>query len=205
MKKLFFIFVLATLILISSNFVSACIGLPKIETKRGCNLFYEGHLYINEEGQERLDWKNETHMLNFLEAEKNRCGFNENDIEIIKDFIINGYSVKEQTDNEYNDFFEMAEKANEGRPENCLAYLAVYRNSSWTGYIKTGYAYGGDDSCAAMSCSGVSANVLWNELEYIPPPGDTGIGAQSYTFYYILAIIIIILSILFFAIKLRKK
>ena len=69
-----------------------------------------------------VDYRKESAVLNQLNEINIQCNCLTDDIEIIKDYVMNGYSVKEQTDEEYNLFLEEVKKANEGRLKDCSLF-----------------------------------------------------------------------------------
>jgi hypothetical protein len=183
--------------IILGSSVYACISIPKVETKSNCEISFEPR------ANETYVWKNETYVLEILNARSKECLLDENDIQILKDFVINGYSVKEQTDEEYRAFFEAAKEANEGRPENCLAYEAIHRNDSWTGYVRTGLLYQNGE-CIAPECGGGSANIIWNDLEY--GISRTPLVNQITSNFYLMAFLaLVVLVSIFLYIKRKSK
>lgn len=188
-----------------SSPVYGCIALPRFETKTGCDL--------------RLDFKDEQQTTRYLESEKEHCGLNidNEDIEIIKNFVVNGYSVKEQTGEEYDSFLEEVRLVNKSRPENCLAYLAVYKKEKWTGYIGTGYTYTKDGRCLVTTCSQAVANVLLNDLTPAPiseaQESSSGLPTQVHELkkvtersrYQVIAALSILLITLFAFINLKRR
>jgi hypothetical protein len=176
--------------IILGSSVYACISIPRVETKNNCEISFER-------------WTNETYVLEILNARSKECLLDENDIQILKDFVINGYSVKEQTDEEYRAFFETVKKANEGRPENCLAYEAIHRNDSWTGYVRTGLLYQNGE-CIAAKCGGGSANIIWNDLEY--GISETPLVNQITSNFYLMAFLaLVVLVSIFLYVKRKSK
>jgi hypothetical protein len=118
MKKILFLFVILLLIFLSS-LVSACINFPIVETKHG---------------NFSIDEFNETKIIEkFNSYNSNNNIFNENDIIILKNFIINRYSVNEQTDEEYKLFLKQVKKTNK-RWFCGKIYGNVTREDRWTGY-----------------------------------------------------------------------
>ena len=169
-------------ILIFSEIGLACIRIPSIEFKNeSCNIDFKPEEY-----------RNETAVLNILNEKKLSCNLNEDDISILKDYIISGYSVKEQTDEKYNLFLKEANDANFGRPDDCLAYQAVYHRSKWTGYVETGYAYSGG-SCAVPLCGGAISKVLWNDLS-----------ASQSPYFYIFLLILVAIIVIAFIYKIKR-
>lgn len=203
-KKIYFISIILVSIVLFialSNSVYACISIPSLELKNSRMPNREKIFFV--------EYKNETAVLYQLNEVNSQCNcLRDEDIEIIKSFIMNGYSVKEQTNDEYNFFLEKVRNANKGRPESCLAYLAVHRNDSWTGYVKTGYMYE-NGKCIAATCSGAVANLLWNDLnnteEQKGREGKEKIEKQQNSYCIIIAVIIAIIIILLVSIILNKR
>jgi len=136
-----------------SNPALACIPVTTLQVKnKSC--FIQFYL------------KNETELNNILKDKKEICGLNEEDLMIIKDYVLNGYQVKEQTEEEYASFLKEASQANNLRPKDCLVYSAVSHKGRWTGYMETGNAYSTKTKmCAASECLGGSGNIIWNDLQ----------------------------------------
>jgi hypothetical protein len=126
---------------------------PIIETKTNCTVEFNFENY-----------KNETAVLEILRNKKELCNLSENDFPILKDFVVSGYSVKEQTYEEYTAFLKEAEQANFGRPNDCLEYEAVSHKGRWTGYVKTGYTYTKEYGCVVVPCFSPTVNIIWNDL-----------------------------------------
>jgi hypothetical protein len=181
-KQFLIIFFLGSLIF--SEIGLACIRIPSIEFKNeNCNVEFKFEEY-----------KNENVVLNILNEKKLSCNLNTDDIFILRDYVISGYSVKEQTDEEYNLFLKEANNANSGRPDDCLAYQAIYQRDRWTGYIETGYHYDAINGCAVPLCGGSpSVNIKWNDLSTSQSP-----------YFYIYLIILLFVIIIAFIYKLRK-
>jgi hypothetical protein len=109
-----------------------------------------------------MDYKNESKVIEMLSS----MNLSDLDIKIVKNFVLNGYSIIEQTDEEYASFLSQANEKNERRPSDCMAYSAVYRNGTWTAYIMTGNAYSKKlGECAYPNCAGANANLKWNSLK----------------------------------------
>ena len=204
-KKIYFISIILVsfivFFIVFSNPVYACISIPSLELKNSGMPNREKIFFV--------EYKNETAVLYQLNEVNSQCNcLRDEDIEIIKSFIMNGYSVKEQTNDEYNLFLEEVRNANKGRPESCLAYLAVHRNDSWTGYVKTGYMYE-NGKCIAATCSGAVANLLWNDLnnteEQKGTEGKEKIEKQQNSYCIIIAVIIAIIIILLMPIILNYR
>lgn len=166
------------------SLASACISFPGIELRQNStysnNIFFEG------------GYRNESAVLEQLNMNKDLAGLSDEDIQILKDFIINGYSVKEQTDDEYNLFLEEAEKANAEAPSNCPVYGAVSHKGRWTGYIWTGNVVNDVGMCGPKErCAGALANIIWNDLKE-----NVG-NVKSYAVYYwiIGALVVIMVSV----------
>jgi hypothetical protein len=151
MKKL--ILPISLFILIGlMGFVSACITLPKFESKN-CNFSYEVH---NESGV--------TELLNNRTAE---CSFNSEDIRILKDFLDSGYLIKEQTIEEYSVFLEKAKTDNQRRGCNIAHYKAVHHEGRWTGFITDYSVDESGEECAVNTCGtvlGILPNIFENDL-----------------------------------------
>ena len=171
-------------ILLFSNIAFACISIPFIESKNeNCNVQFRFE-----------DSRNESAVLNILNEKKSSCNLNNEDISILKDYVINGYSVKEQTDEEYALFLQEANKANFGRPDDCLDYQAIYHMGRWTGYIKTGYHYDAIGGCAVPLCGGSpSTNIKWNDLTSSQSP-----------YFFIFLLILLFVIVVAFVYKIRK-
>jgi len=130
--------------------ISACISYPTFEGKN-CNISF-------------LNYFNKTEVNNLLNTNIEKCIFTDDDIPILVGLISNGYSVKEQTDSEYEKFLTKAEKDNSERPSDCLDYKAVARNNTWTGYVRTGSMYSKEHGCVMAKCAGTTVNLIWNVL-----------------------------------------
>ena len=157
MKAKFILLISTISLILFSTSVFACISIPNIEFKKECPYSHFEFYNDNESISEQI---------NRIQNECN-ISLTNDDIEIIRDFITNGYSIKEQTQEEYNQFLETANEANNGRPEECLAYKAVsYNGERWTGYIRTGYAFSETGGCAVPLCGGSpNINIIWNDLK----------------------------------------
>ncbi|MFQ6010518.1 MAG: hypothetical protein ACE5J7_05390, partial [Candidatus Aenigmatarchaeota archaeon] len=149
MKKL----VLATMfaLVIMSQAAFACISEPKVEAN-AC-----GEFTI-------MMFSEESEVDAVLASQKDICELADQDIQVIKEFVMNGYSVIEQTDEQYAVFLEQANTANSGRPDDCLAYEAVAHRGRWTGYLETGYAYDSEYGCAVPLCTNIAYSAKWNDL-----------------------------------------
>ncbi|MBS3099976.1 hypothetical protein J4463_02055 [Candidatus Pacearchaeota archaeon] len=142
-------------LILSSSLVFACISFPKIETKNGCNLNLDYDTY-----------QNESAIILLLNQNKDACGFSDEDIPVIKNFVINGYFVMEQTQEEYEIFLEEVKKQNE--QIGCtLHYKAVAHEDRWTGYVtgRENAEDGAGNPCPVPTCSsGALVNLIWNDL-----------------------------------------
>jgi len=132
------------------------------------------------------------------------------DIEIITEFITNGYSVIRHTDAEYNEFLENAISVNEDK-NTCDYYSAVAHRNGWTGYafgINANKTLGCLDQQIRTSCGAVKVNILWNELpeskmnvtEEITPgeylermPGGSGCSGMCRTAVFVIVALVLIL------------
>lgn len=155
-SKIYLLFGLFLLI-INLNFISACISFPIIETKsKSCD-------------QQMISSYNESEIRE--ELIYYRCFNNENDsnINTVIDFIKNGYSVKEQTNEEYQLFLNNAKKKNKGWWCGDI-YSAVSRKGDFTGYImgkKERMIFWIPCPKAQLfkGCSGGPYNIVWNDLK----------------------------------------
>lgn len=142
-----------------SNIGFACRDVPMIEGAGNCVVFYEGYM----DGAD-MELRNLTHIEEYLKIQREICNFSDQDIGIVSDFLVIGYSVKLQTSGEYSNFLSEVQKANYGLPSYCLTYLAVHRNASWTGYAKGGCTFDIESqSCSCVPCIGGPAEILWND------------------------------------------
>lgn len=190
---LILVFAFSLVILLNSAF--ACISPPTIKTKSGCELSYEGYDWYDPiKDNSYFSLNNETHIFNFINEKKEECNFSEEDVNILTDFISNGYSVIEQDEEEYKIFLDEANKANKERPEFCLAYEAVAHRGRWTG-LQTGSMYV-NGSCVRALCGGGLKNIIWNDLK-----------KQVYISLWIKIVGLVILAcvILFILLQFRKK
>jgi len=152
--------VLLTFTLLVSS-AQACISFPSLELK--------SDLVDNQANimSFRENYNDETAVLAQLSDINDLCScLTADDMDVIKDFVVHGYSVKEQTNEEYVLFLEEVKQTNDGRPDDCLSYQAVSHNSDWTGYIATGSVYDEVRGCAVPTCGGGQpiVNLLWNDL-----------------------------------------
>jgi len=219
-------FILSAILLLSliafSSTAYACISFPHLDLKsedvdNQANImsFYEN------------TYNNETAVIDQLNEINNQCTcLTDDDINIIKEYIMNGYSVKEQTEEEYSLFLEEARKANEERPEDCLAYGALHHRNGWTGYTHSGAEYDKElGQCIVPLCGGGSPqiNAEWNDLvsEIIPDnqedlqigneqgditekvDGNIAKPKQPNYIYFVIPIALIL--IIYFILKFRKK
>ena len=69
-----------------------------------------------------------------IRAKLSEMNLSEDDINIITGFIINGYTVQEQTLDEYNEFLYYAEQINKN-PKSCYVFKAIAHKGRWTGAI----------------------------------------------------------------------
>lgn len=183
MKKLF-IMVFFIAIFFAVSFSSACVSFPKIETLNNCTLELESN------------YNDEVEVLSYLNQNKDKCSIQNSEISDLKDFIINGYSVKEQSQEEYLLFLEEAEELS--NKTGCSEYyLAVARKGRFTGYVLA-YKSGGINGtiCPAPSCKSVSANIIWNDLNTNQTITEIAEVKTSKLPYFILSIIIILIIIL---------
>ncbi len=131
---------------------NACVSFPEIHMKNGCVISFD---------QESS--KEEMAVLSKLRADKERCGLNESDTAILTDYVLNGYSIKEATDEEYQVFLQETKRANARLPKDCLAYEAVSHRGRWTGCVETGLLYHLGE-CLTPKCVGASVQIRWNDL-----------------------------------------
>jgi hypothetical protein len=191
-------FILTPFLLISILFfigyAHACISFPQIKTKSNINI-----------GLDYDNYNNYSAITELLNSKKTILNLSDSDMTILSEFVINGYSVKEQTDEEYVIFLEEAEKQNNITPEGCGVsyYNAVTHNGRWTGYILSEkYPTNMDwDNCPQSNCIGGGAvtNIIWNDLV----PKNTE--ANDYSKYYYFGAVILIVILVFLILKTRKK
>lgn len=146
-------------------------------------------------------WFDEELRNEFLFADKfdilkDVCGLTDSDVSILKDYISNGYTVKEQTDEEYSLFLNEANKANEWRPNTCLDYVAVSHRGKWTGFMRSGIEYR-NGQCLITKCGsfGGVSKIIWNDLPSL----------TKRTYAYIIVPILAISLIVFLVLRFRKK
>lgn len=137
--------------------------------------------------------------------------FTAKDVEVIKNFILNGYVVTKQSDTEYASFMENATNTNlEWLKAGCgLNYVAVARNGTWTGYIMNFSAtpgFQGPYICAQQSKCAITflpVHVLWNDL---PPPTALQWSDAVQKYWWLgLFIIVVLLAIVFLRNHLRPS
>ena len=153
------------------------------EIKFNCNnIVFESYQIINK-----------SFVLELLNSGKEACGLNNEDIDILSEFIFNGYSVKEQNDDEYSDFLSYIKAYNQNSSNKCQEYDAVYHKRIFTGYHKQDKFPDSNGLCNIMKrCGGsVSLNMIWNDLSFFNNNGKKPI-------YFIAGIIILILLILIY-------
>jgi len=121
---------------------------------------------------------------------------NNAEIEIITEFIVNGYSVEEMTQEEYQVFLIRAKQINND-PKNCDLYRAIVYKGRWAAYILDRKQ---NQYCPVIKCPTMVFNVLWNDLA---TEKEQKKFQFQYLFYLILSILIILMIVLF--LKIRKK
>ena len=192
------ILVLALAFAVFSGPVQACIGTQHIEGKSGCKFTFS---YDRE--NETLVFHNVNPTMPPAEAAKYYCNLieenlDEEDMRILMGYISSGYSVKEQTQEEYAQFLQQANDENAKRPSDCQAYLAVAHEGRWTGYVATGYVYQPEWGCAAMKCGTGAFDIKWNDLK------DLIQSPVRLSLYPFLGIVLIAGIVLYMALKKRK-
>jgi hypothetical protein len=176
MKKniLFLSIILISIFLITN--ISACISYPRLETKNNCDLNLNSqYYYLLKENNTWNSYFNESMLVSELNNVKVKCSFSDSDVQTIKDFFKNGYSIKEQKDSEYNSFLETARIENEKK--DCgNNYSAIAKIGKFTGYvIKLKEKDEKGNICPMtlannIDCpSGVVANIIWNDILPISP------------------------------------
>ncbi len=134
----------------------------------------------------------------------------DNDIEIIADFLANGYSVIRQTEDEYKTFLENAIAVNNNL-STCDYYFAVARRGNWTGYI---FSHESSKTLACEraprpKCANVFTNIIWNDLPAAPPTGPKAQPSmqleQLNYLYFIVSLVILSMVIVFLILRFRKS
>lgn len=188
-QRIISVFAFLPLVVFVGSCVFACVSFPEIGTKNNCTLAVVDF----------ADYRNETVILGILNNQKESCGFNSGDINIIKDFIINGYSVNEQTLNEYQRFLKEVKVQN--NKSGCTAYYpAVTHIGGWTGYIldsRVKDEFGND--CPLPDCTGASIKIIWNDL--LPTVNSK----QDYSKYYYWVVLGVVFILLILIMKIIKK
>lgn len=218
MKTKFILLVAIFSFILFSSSVLACISSPYIETKNnstvqipiesyvdttGRNVSYQTS-YCNKVWFDLGEYGNETLVINRLNSLKEGCGFSTSDVSFLTEFVINGYSVKEQNDQEYEIFLQEANQSNQGRPNDCLDYLATSHKDRWTGFIRSGRDYRNGE-CIRYKCSNVFVNIIWNDLLPIGNNLNDSANKQDYSKYYYFGAVIVIIFLIILIIKFRKK
>lgn len=155
-SKILLLFLFGFAIFFSLNFVIACISYPTIETQNG-------NFSVGEYNETKI-----IEALNYYKTNYNKFNLDDNDLIILTNFIKNGYSVKEQTDEEYQVFLKSAKKKNKGWW--CGNYYnAVARKGDWTGYIigqreRTIFWIPCPKVTLFKNCAAGYSNIVWNDL-----------------------------------------
>ena len=151
MKKLILpmlVFILIGLI----GVVSACITFPEFKSKT-CNFSYNVH--------------NESEIITLLNNKTAECSFSSVDFGILKDFLTNGYTVREQTDEEYASFLEQVIIDNEKEGCAFAKYKAIFHKGKWTGTINDASVDESGEGCPVPTCgimASILPNIVWNDL-----------------------------------------
>ena len=185
------LFLTALLLTGLAGTASACVFYPQADYGEGCKIAFD-------EG-----YRNATAVLGILGENGGRCALAADDIAVLKDFVINGYSVESQDDERYRAFLQEAASANAARPVDCQDYLAVARNGRWTGYVRSGLGYN-NGQCITYRCSGPVAQILWNDLEYaLPGEGPSTTSAPPAWMAYLI-VAVVMTGLFLYMLRLRK-
>ena len=121
----------------------------------------------------------------------------------LKEYVENGYSIKEQTNSDYQNFLEEVKRVN-AEKECGKYYKAVARKGAWTIYV-VDYREKDESgkSCPQPNadCASAGYNIIWDDLF----TKNERIQSNNYwqIFYSFLIVIVLVLIILFFIY--RKK
>ncbi len=175
-----------------AGIASACVFYPSVSGGDGCSIGFDEK------------YRNATAVLELLGDNSGACGLTGEDIAIIKEFVINGYSVERQDDESYRAFLQEAADANAARPADCQDYLAVARNGGWTGYVKSGRGYE-NGQCITYRCSAPVAQILWNDLvPTAPGEGSSTVSAPPAWMAYLM-VAVVMTGLFLYMLRLRKK
>ena len=108
-------------------------------------------------------YSNESSIRSTLSSSSEKLNLSAQDIDTITGYVLNYYSVKQQTREGYQDFFDEAVRLNSLRPEDCPVYLAVSFNNGWTGYSRSGMIFS-ENECNDVSDTPPAPNLIWNDL-----------------------------------------
>jgi len=182
--------------LISLSPVYACVSMPEAKLTEECSNY--GTIYVPS------NFENKTTIIERLQQYKNYnypCGtisLTDNDVEIIADFLSNGYSVLKQTQEEYQSFLKNANEVNNNL-STCDYYSAVAYRDGWVGYS---FSDESDKTQACVQaprrlCGGGSINVLWNDLSPISMTTSILVSLLNYWWLFIIVIIIVLIGIIY--------
>ena len=136
-----------------------------------------------------------------IRAKLNEMNLSHKDIDVIVGFVMNGYSVQEQTIKEYKEFLSYVDKIN-ADSFSCYIFKAVAHKGRWTGAIgefnKNNKKKRGCPKLAGGE-SVIRKNVIWNDLKQSKIKQNGTGRSKSYYVHIALAIvgIIVLIFILF--------
>ncbi len=125
------------------------------------------------------------------------------DIEIIADFLSNGYSVIKQTDQEYAEFLKNASKVNSDL-STCDYYYAVAHRGNWTGFVFSEFS-NKTKECSLMPrpyCAPVMVNIVWNDLENFSNASENHKTTSNTVFVLLIVLALLMIAVV---VLLRKR
>ncbi len=152
MRKITFILgVLSFFVFTPKSF--GCITYPTIDIKDHTDCFIE----FNE------DYNNKEYVVTKITDKSGSCHFNDNDIKILSDFVSQGYSVIEQSNDEYQKLLEEIKVSVEN---NCSPYDDLVHLDRWTGLIGNNCFFDGTEcECHLVDCEPQAQPKIFNDID----------------------------------------